>query len=48
MIREQVVAAGNGPVRKGLKHRDAGHEHLASPTVSTVMGVPFRTPATGA
>jgi hypothetical protein len=27
--------------------RDAGYEHLASPVASTVMGVPFRAPATG-
>ena len=29
MIREQVVAAGSGLVRKGMKHRDAAHEHLS-------------------
>jgi hypothetical protein len=40
----EVVPGGQGV---GMVLRDAGHEHLASPIASTVMGVPFRAPATG-
>jgi hypothetical protein len=40
----EVVPGGQGV---GMVLRDAGHEHLASPIASTVMGVPFRVPATG-